>query len=113
LIIYHITTCSDWEQARLIGQYTAPSLAEEGFIHASTGEQVAGTANLFFKGQHGLLVLEIEIERLQPEVCFDSVQILGEEQFFPHIYGPINLDAVINIMDFSPKPDGFFEFHGK
>lgn len=113
MIIYHITQRTDWEKARLAGQYTAPSLLQEGFIHASTGEQVAGTANLFFRGQAGLVLLVIETDRLKPEVRFDAVQTHGPEQFFPHIYGPINLDAVVNVLDFSSNPDGSFEFSGK
>jgi uncharacterized protein (DUF952 family) len=110
MIIYHITSRADWEKAQPAGQYTVPSLLQEGFIHASTGEQVAGTANLFFRGQTGLVLMVIETNRLIPEVRFDAVQTHGAEQFFPHIYGPINLDAVINILDFPPNPDGSFEF---
>ncbi len=113
LIIYHITPHVDWEKARRAGQYTAPSLLQEGFIHASTGEQVAGTANLFYKGQAGLVLLVIDTDRLQPEVHFDPVKTHGPEQFFPHIYGPINLDAVVDILDFIPGPDGVFHFNGK
>jgi uncharacterized protein (DUF952 family) len=113
LIIYHITTRTDWEKARLDGQYTAPSIQQEGFIHASTAEQVAGTANLFYKGQTGLVLLAIETERLHPEVRFDAVRTHGGEQFFPHIYGPLNLDAVIDILSFTPNSDGSFEFNGK
>jgi len=113
LVIYHITQRVEWENAQMAGQYTAPSLDQEGFIHASTGDQVTGTANLFFQGQTGLVLLEIDTERLQPKVRFDAVQTHGAEQLFPHIYGPINLDAVINVLDFSPNPDGAFNFHGK
>jgi uncharacterized protein (DUF952 family) len=113
MIIYHITSRAEWEKARLAGQYIAPSLVQEGFIHASTGEQVAGTANLFFKEQTGLVLLVIETGRLQSEVRFDAVQTHGTEQFFPHIYGPINLDAVDSVLDFSPNADGSFTFNGK
>jgi uncharacterized protein (DUF952 family) len=113
LVIYHITQRTDWESARLAGQYTAPSLQQEGFIHASTGEQVAGTANLFFRGKDGLVLLKIETDLLRSDVRFEPVQSHGEEQFFPHIYGPINLNAVVGVTVFTPDLDGFFEFVGE
>ena len=111
MIIYHITSSGEWQKAQQAGQYTAPSLSQEGFIHASTGAQVAGTANLFFSGQGGLVLLVIDTTRLLSEVRFDAVHTHGDEQFFPHIYGPINLDAVSEVLDFQPSPDGQFHFH--
>lgn len=110
MIIYHITTRAAWEQAQASGSYAAPSLNQEGFIHASTGEQVAGTANLFFQSQSGLVLLVLETNRLQAEVRFDAVQSHGSEQFFPHIYGPINLDAVADVLVFQPDAAGKFHF---
>ncbi len=110
MIIYHITPRVEWEKALQAGQYTAPSLAQEGFIHASTGPQVTGTANLFYKGQSGLVLLKIDTSRLRPELRFDPVHTHGEEQRFPHIYGPLNLDSVVDILDFAPDPDGTFLF---
>ncbi len=111
MIIYHITSRNDWEKAKQAGQYTAPSLAQEGFIHASTGEQVAGTANLLFRGQLGLVLLVIDTAQVLAEVRFDVVHTHGAEQRFPHIYGPLNLDAVQNVIDFRPNPDGKFQFN--
>lgn len=108
--IYHITAQADWEKARQAGQYTAASLGQEGFIHASTAEQVAGTANLFFKGQSGLVLLVIDTERTKPEIRFDTVQTHGAEQKFPHIYGPLNLDAVVDVFDFQADAAGIFHF---
>ncbi len=113
MIIYHITSKAAWENAQRIGQYIAPSLESEGFIHASTGEQVAGTANLFFRDQTGLVLLVLDTTLLQPEVRFDAVTTHGAEQLFPHIYGPINLDSVVEVLDFHSEQDGQFRFSGK
>lgn len=110
MIIYHITSGSEWQKALQDGQYSAPSLSQEGFIHASTGEQVAGTANLFFQGQRELVLLVVDTSRLLVEVRFDAVHAHGIEQFFPHIYGPINLDAVVEVLEFRPSSDGQFHF---
>lgn len=110
MIIYHITTRTAWDDAKVSGQYTAPSLVNEGFIHASTRDQVVGTANLFFQGQNGLVLLMIEAGLLTSKFRFDPVTAHGGIQEFPHIYGPINLAAVISVIDFPPSPDGSFPF---
>jgi uncharacterized protein (DUF952 family) len=108
LFIYHITTRAAWEAARQAGQYTAPSLAQEGFIHASTLAQVVDTANRFYAGQPGLVLLAIDVAAVAPPVRFDPVTTHGAEQRFPHVYGPLNLDAVAQVIDFEPGADGTF-----
>jgi len=112
-MIYHITPLADWQRALQDGQYTAASLNSEGFIHASTRDQVVGTANLFYNGQAGLVLLGIDPAKLAAELRYDTVTTHGGEQQFPHIYGPLNLDAVFEVMTFEPLPDGSFRFPGK
>lgn len=106
--IYHISTLADWQQAQIAGQYTVASLAQEGFIHASSREQVVDSANRHYHGQSGLVLLVIDPAKVKPEVRFDPVTLRGEQTTFPHIYGPINLDAVRQVLQFTPSPDGTF-----
>jgi uncharacterized protein (DUF952 family) len=108
--IYHITSRKDWENAQAAGQYADLSLAREGVIHASTAGQVADTANRYYHGQVGLVLLIIDTERLKPEVRFEPVQHDGAQMYFPHVYGPLNLDAVIGVLDFAPDAQGNFNF---
>lgn len=111
-IIYHIATAQDWEQARRDGQYTTSTrgktLAEQGFIHASTAEQVAPVANVIYRGLPDLLVLVIDTDRVGPEIRWEAVP--GSDAPFPHIYGPLNVDAVTETRPFEPGPDGEFSF---
>ncbi len=107
--IYHITSRADWEKAQDSGKYIAESLNHEGFIHASTREQVVHTASRYYRGQHGLLLLVIDTDRVQPEVRFDPVQLEGKATEFPHIYGPFNLDAVVDVLPFEPEENGEFQ----
>jgi uncharacterized protein (DUF952 family) len=109
MIVFHITNHVNWEQAKKQGQYTAPSLQTEGFIHASTLEQLVGTANRFYQGQPGLLLLKIDTNQVKSEVRFDDVNLDGEQTQFPHIYGPLNLEAVVEVLEFPPNADGSFE----
>ncbi|MBC7973063.1 MAG: DUF952 domain-containing protein [Verrucomicrobia bacterium] len=103
-LILHITTRSLWQQAQQEGIYHAESLETEGFIHCSTPAQVVATANSFFPGQTGLVLLCIESDRVQSEIRYETVH--GNQ--FPHLYGLLNLDAVIQAIDFEPNADGNF-----
>jgi len=109
--IYHITERESWEAARAAGEYAAESLAGEGFIHASTREQVVETANLFFAGQDGLVLLCIEASKLTAPLKHEAASSgahRGDAGLFPHIYGPLNLDAVTRVVDFPCGVDGRF-----
>jgi uncharacterized protein (DUF952 family) len=92
-LIYHLTTQHEWKQALSKGFYEAPSLAEEGFIHCSTEQQVAGVLQRYFKGRSGLVKLTIDTDKLTAPLRYELAPSVQEE--FPHIYGSINLDAVI------------------
>lgn len=111
-VIYHIATVADWEQALKDGEYTTSSrdrtLAEEGFIHASTGGQVGWVANSFYPGVRDLLLLVIDTDKVGSLLRYDPVP--GWDEPFPHIYGPLSPDAVVDTVPFAPGPDGVFAF---
>ena len=114
-LIYHIARRADWERARADGEYTRSTvdktLAEEGFIHASQAPQVAGTANKFYRDVPGdLVLLVIDPGLLRAEVRYEDVP--GAELPFPHIYGPLNCEAVVEARPFAAGPDGTFAFAG-
>ena len=104
--LLHITDRASWQKAQEEGSYRADSLQSEGFIHCSTPQQVADTANRYFKGVHDLLLLEIDPEKLKSPVRWEN--LVGGSQLFPHIYGPLNLGAVLRALPFEPGPDGLF-----
>lgn len=102
--IVHICEAAAWEEARHTGGFRAPSLDSEGFIHASRPEQVIAVANRFYRGAPPLVLLWIDPARLVSRWQQDPV----EDQWFPHIYGPINLEAVLHVTGFVPDDDGQF-----
>ncbi|MGZ6316951.1 MAG: DUF952 domain-containing protein [Anaerolineales bacterium] len=111
--ILHVTSRKAWIDATRAGQYSAPSLEQDGFIHASTLKQVLPVASRYYKGQSGLLLLEIDPARLTSELKWEPpsggpLPGVPEGDAFPHIYGPINLDAVIQVVDFEPDENGDF-----
>lgn len=109
-LIYHITRRADWQAALTAGMYRASSLDSEGFIHCSTAAQVCAVADAFYTGQTDLVLLCIDPDRLAADLRWEppAPPSAGIEGTFPHVYGPINLDAVSRVVDFPPGPDGRF-----
>lgn len=92
--IFHITTLEVWERQKPTGAYRHDSLDVEGFIHCSDEGQVEQTWQRVFDGQSGLVILEINVELLASELRYEE----GEpDEMFPHVYGPINVDAVASV----------------
>ena len=111
-MILHIVRRADWESARARGFYAPASLAAEGFIHCSTIEQLLHTANRYYRGQHNLIVLCIDESRLETAPKYEPPIPAHDhtpEALFPHLYGPLNLDGVIHVIDFPSDADGSFK----
>lgn len=114
--IYHITNPNHWQPGQ---PYHPESLAREGFIHFSRLDQVLQVANAFYAGQRGLLLLEIDVSRLTSELRWEapvhpSTPAHGSpppESLFPHLYGPLNPEAILAVYPFEPGKDGQFELH--
>lgn len=106
-VILHITTRAAWDQATQAGAYRADSLDAEGFIHCSTPAQVIPVANAFYRGQKDLVLLCIAPDKVHAEIRYES-PVPGAAEPFPHLYGPLNLDAVVKVIDFPPGADGVF-----
>jgi glutathione S-transferase len=111
-LIYHIASAAEWEQALRDGAYTTSTrgrtLAEQGFIHASTAGQVAPVANSFYADAPDPLLLVIDTDRVTAEIRHDEVP--GWDEPFPHIYGPLNPDAVVETRQLERDVDGQFVF---
>ncbi len=96
--IFHIATVADWDRARDTGHYTTStvgrSLEDEGFLHASRHEQVAGVFERYYRDVcHPLVLLTIDTDLLDVPWREDPV---GSESF-PHVYGPLSPDAVVAV----------------
>jgi uncharacterized protein (DUF952 family) len=103
--IVHLCGRADWQAAQERGEYRAASLEREGFIHFSMPVQVARTANRFFHGRRDLVLLLIDPDRLRAELRYEP----ADNDLFPHLYGPLNLDAVVEARDFLPDEAGTFQ----
>jgi uncharacterized protein (DUF952 family) len=95
-MIYHISSSLHWENAQKQGFCTADSLQTEGFIHASAKEQVKATLERFFEGETDVIILQIDENKLHSPLKYEPATDI--QQDFPHIFGHINLDAVVGIL---------------
>ena len=103
----HIAKLEQWEQAKSSGVYRGDTLGSDGFIHCSTSQQVVKVANALFHGQEGLVLLSIEPSKVRSKIRYERSEA-GEP--YPHIYGPLNIEAVLKVFSFEPGKDGKFRF---
>ena len=100
--IYHLAFLADWDAGLERGEYSAPSLSEEGFIHASGDEaQMLRVAARLFAGRGDLLVLDVDPDRLSANSPVIREPARSGEMY-PHIYGTINPEAVTQVRRLVP-----------
>lgn len=91
-IAYHLAPTETWERQRASGSYTPEAFGQDGFIHATNGlERLRWVANEFYTGDaRPQTVLVLDVKSLASPMRYDD-----DAELFPHIYGPLNADAVI------------------
>jgi phenylacetic acid degradation protein len=104
--IYHLTTKKLLEKAKEDGFYYHLSIEKEGFIHCSTPDQVLESANLHFKNEQSLEVLEIDPNFLKSELKFEWSKARNKK--FPHIFGNINLDCIKRVITIYKNENNLF-----
>jgi uncharacterized protein (DUF952 family) len=93
MLVYHIVFSEIWD--RFSGDdYESESLGTEGFIHCSFPEQIEGVIDRYYRGAKNLAILEIDTTKLRSKLVVEP-STGGED--YPHIYGPMNRDAIVRI----------------
>ncbi len=113
-MIYHILTIADWQAAYRIGRYTPPSLVHDGFIHFSQAHQVLAVANAFYRDANDLALLKVDPSRLTAPLRYEPpvhpqrpTDALPHADLFPHLYGALNLDAIVMVWPLLQGDGGF------
>lgn len=114
-MIYHLTFRKFWRRSLATGPYVADSLEKEGFIHCSTASQLVPVAMEFFPGRRKLTILVVDETLLTSPLKWEKPAggspppgvAAGEK--FPHIYGPINFEAVTKVLDMERDADDVFQ----
>lgn len=104
--LFYILSRNDWDKARKTGVHNPETLRSVGYLHASLAHQVLPVANSVFRGRGGLVLLELDPSKLKSEVKNEDLRRSGSP--YPHIYGPINADAVVAVHRFEPGRNGTF-----
>ena len=105
-LIVHIAREAEWHEAKGIGEYAPSTLPRDGFIHLSRPEQAHLPANALYSGQRDLVLLWVDPTRLRAELRYEAPEP-GAPQF-PHLYGPLNVDAVVSETRLDPWQRGAF-----
>ena len=106
-MIYHLTLPEYWEPAMSSGQYEHPTLKTEGFIHCSTKEQLHRSAAKHFADKDEILVLFLVEKRVKDTLRWEPAK---SGELFPHIYGPIQVEAVESVRMLLRTALGKYEF---
>ena len=106
--IFHIATAEDWRTAQHTGTYVRStvgrSLEQDLYIHAAYAHQLSKVRQRFFAEVYTpLLLLEIDTERLRSHIVAEQ-PAPGAEEIYPHIYGPLTIDAVVRVSDVTRQP---------
>ncbi len=108
-MIYHFCPEADWQAASATGEYTAESLATQGFIHCSPLDHVHVPATLLAPGRTDLVVLEIDESALPIAPVWEEGDPPDPDgRLFPHVYGPIPTAAVTKVTALLPTATGAF-----
>ena len=98
-MIHHVVNGATWDQAATAGRYEPASLATHGFVHCATAAQVDGVVAAFYADVADLVVLDLDeavlVVRWEPPAHPDGTPARPGEPLFPHVYGPIDVRAVI------------------
>ena len=102
--IYLLMTAPEIESARLSGTWSPASLPTEGFIHASPFEQLERVANKYYRQKSNVQIVCVQVDRLTSELRWEP----AAGSLYPHIYGPLNFEAVVRVLPTERNADGTF-----
>ena len=103
-MIYHLAIQSEWDAQADLPAYVPDRYRKDAFIHCSELQQLERVADYNLRGRSDLLLLEIAPTKLEPETRYEQ----GDKEKYPHIYGPINKDAINRTVAVACNPDGLF-----
>ncbi len=103
-MLYHIATGDEWREAQKLGSFAPESLTTDGYVHNCRRDQIIWVMERFYTGKVDLVLLCIAEERIEAPWRDEDLDNLGET--FPHIYGPLNLDAVVDVVPLADRADG-------
>lgn len=89
MLIYKILRPDEWTAFEAAGTFDGSPLDHEsGFVHCSSGSQVGATVQRYFADAPEVVVVALDTDVLGDTVRWET---------FPHVYGPLTADAIVEI----------------
>ncbi|HSF94427.1 MAG TPA: DUF952 domain-containing protein [Thermohalobaculum sp.] len=108
MLIYKILTAAEWADLNRAGEFAGAAVDRaDGFVHFSTGAQVAETAARHFAAQEGLMLLAFESQALGVALKWEPSR---GGALFPHLYGPLRLADMAWARPLPLGPQGAHQF---
>ncbi|WP_281194227.1 DUF952 domain-containing protein [Halorubrum sp. F4] len=105
--IVHVLSRTDWQTFKQQGEYRPDSLAEDGFIHCSKIGQITLVADYNYTDADDVVLLLLDDSQIDPPVRYETDGEDGESAF-PHIYGTLTLEPVVETYPFKQDETGFW-----
>ncbi|MDY6868972.1 MAG: DUF952 domain-containing protein, partial [Chloroflexota bacterium] len=106
-LVFHLVKKNVWEEKKSNSRYHPESIDSQGFIECISGKDIEPVVNNKFKGEKGILLIVINTALIEPKLKYEEDS--ESKVTRPRIYGPLNLDAVIDKIELAPEEDGSFQ----
>lgn len=109
-MIYHLAPAARWNTWPAGAAYTPAEFDADGFVHCTAGDALMlAVANHFYRAEPGdFVLLVIDETRLHAPLRWETpADALAP--LFPHLYGPINREAIVEVRPVRRAADGTFE----
>lgn len=107
-LIFKICPRAEWEKPEHIHAYQGSEKdREDGFLHFSTVEQLQGTLAKYYADADDLLLVAVSAAALGSALKYEPSR---DGELFPHLYAPLNYDAVSWVRPIGRDFDGKFVF---
>jgi uncharacterized protein (DUF952 family) len=98
--VYKVLRANEWEEASRTGLIVTELDVEDGFVHLSTAIQLAATLSLYFKGSDKVILLELDIKRIDKDkFVFEEPHSnnAARKSAFPHLYSELTTKQISNV----------------
>ena len=116
-VIVHLVPASEWPGIDAAAEYRPATLEASGYVHCVAPGRTVAVAEALFSGRDDLLAVCLDADRLDAPVRYETADTPSDDgdadggdtvDDFPHVYGPLNADAVVAVVPFPPDDDGGF-----
>lgn len=104
-VTFHLTPIDHWAAHDGMTDYRPEAFTREGFVHCTDGEDlVIEVGNRYYREDpRSYVVLEIDTSALSSPTIYEDA-----ERRYPHVYGPIDMQAVRKVRHVARGADGSF-----